>query len=115
MANENELQVKITADTKDIKSGTKEAADAVTKATSQIQSSASSMNSITDSIGSAWLSMSAKIAAATAVVYGVTKALTSFISEAAEAEAIEKRLQFALEGAGYGWTRAKNAVDQFAN
>ncbi len=115
MADDNELQIKITADTKDIKSGTQEAAQAVTNATSQIQGSASSMNSVTDSIGAGWLSVGAKVAAASAIIYGSIAVIKQFVNEAAEAETVEKRLQFALEGAGYAWTSAKSSVDQFAN
>jgi polyhydroxyalkanoate synthesis regulator phasin len=68
-----------------------------------------------ESLKSEWFAVTAKIAAATAVIYGVKKALTSFVNEAAESEAIEKRLQFALETTGYSWQYAKSAVDKFAN
>ncbi len=115
MADDNELQIKITADTKDIKSGTQEAAQAVTNATSQIQGSSDSMNSVTESIGAGWLSVGAKVAAASAIIYGSIAVIKQFVNEAAEAETVEKRLQFALEGAGYAWTSAKSSVDQFAN
>jgi hypothetical protein len=67
-----------------------------------------------DSLGGSWVGLTAKITAATAVVYGVSRAFSEFISDAAEAESIERRLQFAIEGANYSWGTAKIAVDSFA-
>jgi hypothetical protein len=59
--------------------------------------------------------MGVKIAAVSAIVYGSISAIKDFVNEAAEAEVVEKRLQFALEASGYAWNSAKQAVDQFAN
>jgi polyhydroxyalkanoate synthesis regulator phasin len=67
------------------------------------------------SFSEGWLGITAKITAATAVVYGVIRAFSSFVTEAAEAEAIENRLKFALETTGYTWQYAKSAVDEFAS
>jgi len=66
-------------------------------------------------ISEGWVGLVAKLTAATAAVYGISKAISSFVNEAAEAEQIENRLRFALETTGYTWKYAKTAVDQFAN
>ena len=66
-------------------------------------------------IQESWVGLTAKVTLATGVIYGVTRALGSFVNEAAEAEQIENRLRFALETTGYTWQYAKSAVDQFAN
>lgn len=75
----------------------------------------SSAKSAVGLLQESWVAITAKVAAASAVVYTVTKTLSSFINEAAEAETIEKRLQFALETTGYSWQHAKSAVDEFAS
>ena len=61
-----------------------------------------------------WVATTAKITAFAAAAYGAARVINSFVSEAAEAESIEKRLQFALETTGYSWKHAKSAVDDFA-
>ena len=63
---------------------------------------------------SGWVGLTAGVAAGAAVFYSVSKALSSFIDEAAEAEQIENRLRYALETTGYSWSAAKSAVDEFA-
>lgn len=65
-------------------------------------------------LGEGWVGLTAKVTLATGVIYGVSRAISAFVDEAAEAETIEKRLQFALDTTGYSWTTAKTAVDQFA-
>lgn len=67
------------------------------------------------SLSEGWVGLTAKVTLATGIIYGASKALSSFVDEAAEAEQIEKHLQFALDTAGYSWTSAKSAVDQFAS
>jgi len=62
-----------------------------------------------------WMEMVAKVTAATAVVYGIGKAFSSFVNEAAEAEQIQNRLRFALETTGYQWGIAKHYVDEYAS
>ena len=85
----------------------KKAMKEMTEAPKQAQGS---LNSLRDN----WIGLTAKVTAATAVVYGVSKVLSSFINKAAEAEQIENRLRFALETTGYTWQYAKSAVDEFA-
>ena len=68
-----------------------------------------------NSLKESWIGLTAKVAAAAATVYGVSRAIASFVNEAAEAEQIENRLRFALETTGYTWQYAKTAVDEFAN
>lgn len=68
-----------------------------------------------NSLKESWIGLTAKVAAATAAVYAVSKAFSSFVNEAAEAEQIENRLRYALETTGYTWQYAKQAVDEFAN
>ena len=51
---------------------------------------------------------------ATAALSGVTALLKSFVKEAGEAEQIENRLRFALEGLGYAWAELKPHVDKYA-
>jgi len=52
--------------------------------------------------------------AAAGGIAGVTSLLKSFVTEAAEAEQIENRLRFALEGLGYAWAELKPHVDKYA-
>jgi hypothetical protein len=66
------------------------------------------------SFSEGWVGITAKITGFIAAGYGAYKMLESFVSEAAEAEAIENRLKFALESTGYSWNAAKSAVDEFA-
>jgi hypothetical protein len=67
------------------------------------------------SLQEGWIGLTAKIAAATAVIYTVGRTMNSFVKEAAEAEQIENRLKYTVEGVGYSWKNAKVAVDEFAN
>src|SRR5512139_809312 len=62
-----------------------------------------------------WSAILGKLAVASGVVYGVSRAFESFVREASEAEQIENRLKFALETTGYSWQYAKSAVDEFAS
>ncbi len=87
---------------------TKKALDEMKRGPAQAQGP---LNSLKES----WVGLTAKVTAATAAIYAVTKAFSSFVNEAAEAEAIENRLRFALETTGYTWQYAKQAVDEFAN
>jgi len=93
----------------------KQFADESKKAFDQMQKGPQAAQGPLDSLKESWIGLTAKVAAATAVIYGVKSALSSFVNEAAEAEQIENRLRYALEITGYTWQYAKQAVDQFAN
>ena len=93
----------------------KQFADESKKAFDEIKKGPEAAKGPLASLQEGWIGLTAKITAATAVIYGVSKALSSFINEAAEAEQIENRLKFALETVGYTWQYAKTAVDEFAN
>lgn len=67
-----------------------------------------------ESLKSEWVATTAKITAFAAAAYGAARVINSFVSEAAEAESIERRLQFALETTGYSWAAAKDHVDRYA-
>lgn len=53
-------------------------------------------------------------AAAAGGIAGVTSLFKSFVKEAGEAEQVESRLRFALEGLGYAWRDLKPHVDRYA-
>jgi hypothetical protein len=103
-----EVDDKGTVKVKKFSDETKKAFDEMKKGPEQAKGS---LSSLSDS----WIGLTAKVTLATGAIYGVTRALGSFINEAAQAEEIENRLRFALETTGYNWEYAKSAVDQFAN
>ncbi len=59
--------------------------------------------------------VAAKYAALYLVVSRVSRTLTSFIGEAAEAESVDRRLGFAVEALGYSYKKAKESLDDFAD
>lgn len=114
MANVNSIQITLEVDDK----GTvkvKQFADESKKAMDVTGEGARKSTSALESMQNGYIALTAKIAIATAAIYAVGKGISSFVSEAAEAEQVEKRLQFALEATGYQWQFAKSAVDSFAN
>lgn len=90
-------------------------ADESKKAFDEMQKGPKAAQGALGGLPQAWTGLTAKLAAATAVIYGVGRAFSSFVNEAAQAEEIENRLRFALETTGYTWQYAKQAVDEFAN
>lgn len=111
---ENKIQITIEIDDK----GSiivKQFGDQSKKALEETQKGSKTATGALGDLREGWIGLTAKIAATTAVVYGVTRVFTSFVNEAAEAEQIENRLRFALETTGYTWQYAKSAVDDFAN
>ncbi|MBM4277272.1 MAG: hypothetical protein FJ130_05220 [Deltaproteobacteria bacterium] len=68
-----------------------------------------------ESLSQSWVALTAKVTAATAAFYGISRIAKSFINEAAQAEEVQNRLRLALETIGYTWQYAKQAVDDFAN
>lgn len=93
----------------------KQLADESKEAFSEIEKGPKQAQPALDGLQQSWVALTAKIAAATAVTYTVTKTISSFVDEAAEAEEVETRLRYALETTGYSWQFAKTSVDQFAN
>ena len=95
MADDNELQVKITSDTTGIKSGTQEAAGAFQNATTQIQSSISSMNS---NVSSAMTNLTGTFSSAfstitsAAAMFGVS--IASYLSVTALKGAIDAAISY---------------------
>lgn len=68
-----------------------------------------------DALQSGWVVATAKLAAATAVIYGGINAVKSFVSEATEAEQIQHRLAYAVESSGNAWGYYKKQTDAWAN
>ena len=102
-----EVDDKGTVKIKQFSDETKKAFDELKKGPEQTKSGLSALSE-------GWVGLTAKLTAATAAAYGIEKAFSSFIEQAAEAEQIENRLKFALETTGYQWQYAKSAVDDFA-
>jgi hypothetical protein len=67
-----------------------------------------------DNLKESWIGLTAKITAAAAIIYATGRTMNGFVKEAAEAEQIENRLKYTIEGVGYSWKDAKVAVDEFA-
>jgi len=93
----------------------KQFADEAKKAMKEMTDGPKQAQGPLQSLQDTWVGLTAKIAAATAVVYGVSKAFSSFINEAAEAEEIEHRLGYAVETAGHSYGYFKTQIDQWAD
>ncbi len=63
------------------------------------------------SLQEGWVALTAKIAVASAAIYTVVRTISSLVAEAAEFEASETRLGFAVDRAGYSWNTWKSYVD----
>ena len=92
----------------------KQFTDETKKAFEEMKRGPQSVKASLDSLKDSWITLTAKVTAATAAFYGINKTISSFVDEAAKAEEIENRLRYALETTGYTWQYAKIAVDEFA-
>jgi len=87
---------------------TLEAVDKTREAFDQVKKSSESTFS---SIQRDWL----KFAAAGATIYGLIKGIKDFVSEAADAEDITKRLSLTAERAGYSWKTWGELIETWAD